>query len=208
MLLKGAKRPTSDSPLCQIQTFLSFPLCNFPPGALLFIYPTRDGWLQLSVQLFQCKLLNYLTRLNKHTAYYSGHCFSLLLGISSNMVICGMSNVMVMLSADWNNILMVIAFEIENHSDIEYAVTLTVTEVASIIRPEVTVVDRFKTSSEMWFTCVLRHFYVLVFALVYTNETFLGMSMYRPCYKDDKGLLGWRWYTGMDGIGRLEEHDA
>ena len=48
---------------------------NSPPSAPLFTYPTRNGWLPLTVQVFQDKLHKYLGKLNLNPSDYSGHSF-------------------------------------------------------------------------------------------------------------------------------------
>ena len=64
------------SPLCPAQTLiLALRLCNSPPSAPLFTYPTRTGWLPLTVQVFQDKLHKYLRQLNINPSDYSGHSF-------------------------------------------------------------------------------------------------------------------------------------
>ena len=64
------------SPLCPAQTLiLALRLCNSPPSAPLFTYPTRKGWLPLTVQVFQDKLHKYLGMLNLNPSDYSGHSF-------------------------------------------------------------------------------------------------------------------------------------
>ena len=62
--------------LCPVQTLiLALRLCSSPPSALLFTYPTRTGWLPLTVQVFQDKLHKYLGQLNINPYDYSGHSF-------------------------------------------------------------------------------------------------------------------------------------
>ena len=64
------------SPLCPAQTLiLALRLCNSPPSAPLFTYPTRTGWLPLTVKVFQDKLHKYLRQLNINPSDYSGHSF-------------------------------------------------------------------------------------------------------------------------------------
>ena len=64
------------SPLCPAHTLiLALRLCNSPPSAPLFTYPTRSGWLPLTVQVFQDKLHKYLGTLILNLSDYSGHSF-------------------------------------------------------------------------------------------------------------------------------------
>ena len=52
------------SPLCPSQALiLSVRLCNSPPWAPLFTYPTRSGWLPLTGRVFQSILITYLSTL-------------------------------------------------------------------------------------------------------------------------------------------------
>ena len=67
---------TPGSPLCPAQRLvLALRLCNSPPSAPLFTYPTRNGWLPLTVQVFQDKLHKYLGKLNFNPSDNSGHSF-------------------------------------------------------------------------------------------------------------------------------------
>ena len=64
------------SPLCPAQTLIpALRLCNSTPSAPLFTYPTRNGWLPLTVQVFQDKFHKYLGKLNLNPSDYSGHSF-------------------------------------------------------------------------------------------------------------------------------------
>lgn len=65
-----------DCPLCPMHTLILWlRLCDLPPGAPLFTYPTCLGWLPLTVNVFQDKLLSFLTRLNLYPSDYSGYSF-------------------------------------------------------------------------------------------------------------------------------------
>ena len=60
-------------PLCHSQALiLSVRLCNSPPWAPLFTYPTRSGWLPLTVRVFQSILITYLSTLGINASDYSG----------------------------------------------------------------------------------------------------------------------------------------
>ena len=66
----------TDCPLCPTHTLiLCLRLCDSPPDAPLFTYPSRRGWLPLTVNIFQEKLQSFLARLDLNPSDYSGHSF-------------------------------------------------------------------------------------------------------------------------------------
>ena len=88
------------SPLCPAQTLiLALRLCNSPPSAPLFTYPTRTGWLPLTVQVFQDKLHKYLRQLNINPSDYSGHSFRR--GGASFALECGLPSEVIKAQGDW-----------------------------------------------------------------------------------------------------------
>lgn len=89
-----------DSPLCPSQALIfSLRLCNSPGCGPLFTYPTRNGWLPLTVQVFQSKLVTFLSSLGINPSDYSGHSFRR--GGASFALECGLPTEIIKAQGDW-----------------------------------------------------------------------------------------------------------
>ena len=87
-------------PLCPSQALiLSVRLCNSPPWAPLFTYPTRSGWLPLTVRVFQSILITYLSTLGIIASDYSGLRFRR--GGATFALECGIPTEVINAQGDW-----------------------------------------------------------------------------------------------------------
>lgn len=92
----------TDCPLCPTHTLiLCLRLCDSPPDAPLFTYPSRRGWLPLTVNIFQEKLQSFLARLDLNPSDYSGHSFRH--GGASFALECGLPTEAVKAQGDWTS---------------------------------------------------------------------------------------------------------
>jgi len=91
-----------DSPLCPSQALLlSLRLCNSPRDGPLFTYTASNGWLPLTAQEFQGKLISYLSLLGINPSEYSGHSFRR--GGASFALECGLPTEVIKAQGDWSS---------------------------------------------------------------------------------------------------------